>query len=786
MKDEEKTKNELISELTELRNRLLKSERSETQLGLAKKLLEENEKSHRTFYEEAPIACFSVDSDGYIKMANQTATAFLGYTSGELVDRQMLDLFVGISIEKAREILALVQAGEEIRGGELEMRRADGSQVFVRAWVKPVRDKGRIIGSRYAVIDVTDLKLAQEELALSEQNFRNSLENSPLGIRIATADGQLLYANKTILDIYGYSSIEELKATPVKQRYTRESYVEYKERIERRKRGEFITDYDIRIVRKDGEVRHLSVCRKAVVWNGELQFLLTYQDITERKKAQQRIEQAAKEWRETFDAITDMVSIHDRDFKIMRVNKSFANAFNMKPHELIGKTCYELIHGTDEPVSSCPHKQSIATGKPVTSEFFEPNLGINIEAYTAPIINEDGEFIASVHLAKDITERKCLEEEQQRAAKLESVGTLAGGIAHDFNNLLTGIMGNISLAKRHVEPKGKAEERLLEAEKASIRARDLTQQLLTFSRGGAPIKKTVSITGLLKESVGFALRGSNISCDFDLPEDLWPVEVDEGQINQIITNMVINAQEAMPEGGVININARNTELKDKSTLPLSKGRYVKITVVDQGVGIRKEHLDKIFDPYFTTKQKGSGLGLATSYSIVKAHGGYITVDSNPTVGTAFQIYLPASKKPAAAVEETKAESVTTGEGRILVMDDEEMVRDLLYAELTEVGYNVELASDGAEAIDRYSKAKESGQPFDAVIMDLTIPGGMGGKIAIKKLLEIDPQAKAIVSSGYATDPVMSEYDKYGFKGVVTKPYRVAEIEKTLQSLSKKK
>ncbi|MFC1902780.1 nitrogen regulation protein NR(II) [Chloroflexota bacterium] len=253
----------------------------------------------------------------------------------------------------------------------------------------------------------------------------------------------------------------------------------------------------------------------------------------------------------------------------------------------------------------------------------------------------------SIGFFTDITECKQMEEERQKMAKFESVGTLAGGIAHDFNNILTGIMGNISLARRHVELKGKASERLDEAEKASVRARDLTQQLLTFSRGGAPVKNTVSIAGLLKESVGFALRGSNIRCDFDLPDNLWPLEVDEGQVNQVIANIVINAEEAMPEGGVININAKNTEIKGRSTLPLSKGRYVLITVVDQGVGIKKEHLDRIFDPYFTTKQKGSGLGLATSYSIIKAHGGYITVDSTPAVGTALQIYLPASKESVA-------------------------------------------------------------------------------------------------------------------------------------------
>ncbi|MFC2071611.1 ATP-binding protein, partial [Chloroflexota bacterium] len=275
-------------------------------------------------------------------------------------------------------------------------------------------------------------------------------------------------------------------------------------------------------------------------------------------------------------------------------------------------------------------------------------------------------------------------------------------------------------------------------------------------------------------------------CDFDLPDNLWPVEVDEGQMNQVITNMVINAQEAMPEGGVISVNAKNTVVQGRSTLPLSKGRYVCITIVDQGVGIKKEHLDRIFDPYFSTKQKGSGLGLATSYSIIKNHGGHITVDSTPAVGTAFHIYLPASKEPVVVEKEGKSDGAITGEGRILVMDDEEIVQQFLHSGLTGIGYEVVLTKDGAEAIESYSKAKESGQPFDAVIMDLTIPGGMRGKEAIKKLLEIDLDAMVIVSSGYATDPIMSEYKKYGFSAVIAKPYVIEQLGETLYKLLSKK
>ncbi len=382
-----------------------------------------------------------------------------------------------------------------------------------------------------------------------------------------------------------------------------------------------------------------------------------------------------------------------------------------------------------------------------------------------------------------------LEEERQKIERLESVGTLAGGIAHDFNNVLTGIMGNIGLAMRAVGigDKDRATRRLEEAEKASLRARDLTQQLLTFSRGGAPIKKTVSIAGLLKESAVFALRGSKARCDFNIPDDLRSVDIDEGQINQVIANLVINADQAMPEGGVLKIGARNTVIKRKAASPLPRGNYVEITIEDCGVGISKGHLERIFDPYFTTKQKGSGLGLATTYSILKKHGGHITVNSQRDAGTIFHIYLPASKEQTASKEEIKEiGTLVPGKGRVLVMDDEETIREMLSTMLPLAGYEVVLTEDGTEAIEQYAKAKESGHPFDAVIMDLTIPGGMGGKQAIKKLLEIDPDAKVIVSSGYATDPLMSDFKRYGFSAVITKPYSVAQIEKTLHDLLAKK
>jgi len=421
---------------------------------------------------------------------------------------------------------------------------------------------------------------------------------------------------------------------------------------------------------------------------------------------------------------------------------------------------------------------------------------------------------AALAVIRDVSERKRMEEELIKAQKLESVGVLAGGIAHDFNNLLTAILGNISLARMYADPKDKMFERLTEAEKVSLRAKDLTQQLLTFAKGGAPVKRVTYIGELIKDSASFAVRGSNVRCEFSIPDDpstssgqapstssgqapstgastelgegsgqaLWWVEVDEGQMSQVINNVVINAQQAMPEGGIIKVRAENMTVGAgfKPAPTIEDGKYVKITIEDRGIGIPKEHLPKIFDPYFTTKQKGSGLGLATAYSIIKKHDGFITVESKVGVGTTFYIYLPASQKEILRKEE--GEKLLVGKGKILVMDDEKVVREVAGNMLDILGHEVEFASDGAEAIESYKIARESGQPFDVVILDLTVPGGMGGKEAIRKLLEIDPGVKAIVSSGYSNDPVMAEFRGYGFRGVIAKPYKIKELSEVLYNV----
>ncbi len=377
-------------------------------------------------------------------------------------------------------------------------------------------------------------------------------------------------------------------------------------------------------------------------------------------------------------------------------------------------------------------------------------------------------------LLTQMDEKQRIEEELFRTRHLESLGILAGGIAHDFNNLLTAILGNTSLAKMLTDRGNKVHARLEEVEKASIRARDLTQQLLTFSKGGAPIKKVTSIADVICDSTRFAMRGSKSRYRFNIMDGLWPVEVDEGQISQVISNITINADQAMPEGGEVTVTVENLTLGRDQIVPLQPGRYIRISIADSGSGIAEEHLSKIFTPYFTTKPKGSGLGLATSYSIINKHGGAIKVESAEGAGTTFRIYLLASDGDIPEEEQVSG-TILTGSGRVLIMDDEESVRNTAGEVLSHAGYRVDYANDGAEAIDHFSKARMSGEPFDAVILDLTIPGGMGGEETIRKLLEIAPEAKAIVSSGYAHVPIMADFLEHGFKGMIAKPYQAVEL-----------
>jgi len=374
-----------------------------------------------------------------------------------------------------------------------------------------------------------------------------------------------------------------------------------------------------------------------------------------------------------------------------------------------------------------------------------------------------------------------MEEELLKAQKLESIGTLAGGIAHDYNNLLTAILANISLMKLYVDESTKLYQRIAKAERATLNARDLTQQLLTFSRGGAPVKKPVKIELVVRDSVDLALRGAKTRSVFDFPDDLGSVFVDEGQIGQAVNNIIANADQAMPDGGTVTITGENRVVTPDDGLPLEQGEYIRISIRDEGPGIETGALPKIFDPYFTSKQGHSGLGLSIAYSIVKSHDGHLSVDTEPGGGTTLCIFLPtAVEQPLTDVPSFYGP--LGGRGRVLIMDDEEYIRDASSQMLIGLGYTTATARDGREAVDLYEEAAAAGKPFDLVIMDLTVKGGMGGKEAAELLLEKDPGARIVVSSGYSNDPIMSDYRSYGFCDVIAKPYRIDDLGKKLKEI----
>ena len=395
-----------------------------------------------------------------------------------------------------------------------------------------------------------------------------------------------------------------------------------------------------------------------------------------------------------------------------------------------------------------------------------------IEGNASPIRDHTHRKIGAIIVFRDITERRWIEAEQQKADKLDSLGVVAGGIAHDFNNLLTAILGNLSLALVHPALDDAIGERLTTAKKAASRAQDLSRQLLTFAKGGAPIKQTTNLPGLLRDTLSLTLHGAPVHCEFHLPDDLWPVEIDPGQISQVFSNLATNAQQAMPAGGTLRVSAENLDLLCAShSLGLRAGRWVRLSLQDQGIGIPEESLKKIFDPYFTTKPKGTGLGLATAYSIVKNHGGLIHVESRPGEGSTFSLCLPASEKQIVPLPKLPLQPVADSP-RILVIDDEEAICMLVTCTLEALGYEVTEKLDGLSAIDAYEAAMSEGRPYRLVISDLTMPDGLSGAQTIARLREIDPAVRAIVSSGYANDPVLSRFEEFGFTGMIAKPYEI--------------
>lgn len=754
--------------------------------GNAGHILSEAEIKYKALFEQSPYGILIIDTKGNILDFNETAHRDLGYSREEFAKFRISDIDPIQSPEEIRKTIEDV-----LRKGkaEFEVRHKTKSGMIrdVHVITQVLTLSGQTV---FHTIwrDITAHKRADEALRESNDRLNAILQASPAAIYILNTQGVVTMWNKAAEQMFGWSEEEAVgRVLPIVPEEKLEEFRVLREKI---LSGEPAIGTEVRRLKKDGSPIDISISA-ALLYDSagaanDIMSIVT--DITERKKT----EEALRDSREFIESILDTVDeafiVIDRDYRIILANSAYGRQANMPIKDIIGKHCYEISHRSDRPCyeagEECAVRYSFEKGEPYTcvhKHYNKDGSVIYVETKSYPLKDASGDVISAIEVIKNITDKHLLEEQLLRTQKLEAVGLLAGGIAHDFNNLLQGIFGSISLARMFSDKEGKAYQMLEGAEEALNQARNLTKQLLTFSKGGEPIKKMISLSTIIHNSVKFALSGSNVNYLSSVDDGLWSVEADEGQITQVIHNVVLNASDAMTDGGTVSIRVRNVLIDEKSSLPLKKGKYVQIAIEDSGPGIPDHLISRIFDPYFTTKQKGSGLGLTTSYSIIKKHGGVLDVKSRLGAGSTFFIYLPASEdKPLR--REAQAKSILRGKGRILVMDDEEIVRTVAGHMLKNLGYEVDFAENGEQATEKYLNAMKTGRPFDAVILDLTVRGGMGGRETVRKMAELDPAITAIVSSGYSDDTILSDYRSYGFKAVLSKPYEIEGLSSILHAL----
>ena len=513
--------------------------------------------------------------------------------------------------------------------------------------------------------------------------------------------------------------------------------------------------------------------------------------IREKEAAEGRVRAEREKLAVTLDSIGEGVIATDLDLRITVISRIAQELTGWSLEYALQRPIGEVYTSEDES-SGAPRATPISTvlrtGKRAVTETrivlrARDGTKRRIAESVAPITNSTGEVMGAVLVFRDITREEKLKQELQRTAKLESIGVLAGGIAHDFNNLLAGISGNVGLSRLAISRGDnlKAITFLSNAEQAAMRAQGLSMQLLTFSRGGTPVRKPLQLETLLREGTALTSTGSRHRYTAKIPK-VWTVEADAGQLAQVFNNLLINAAEAMQEPGEVLIDARNVTIDARHNLPLPSGPYVAVSVQDSGVGIPAANLGRIFDPFFTTKSRGSGLGLSSVFSIVKAHDGHISVDSEVGHGSTFTVYLPARPDLTPAEPSAAPSAAPTRPLRVLVLDDEEVIRSFLLNALGALGHSVTTAEEGNVALGEAREAIATGKAFDLAILDLTIPGGIGGKEIAGSLHSLFPSIRLIASSGYSTDPVIANFIEYGFDAALPKPYVLEDLERTISRL----
>ncbi len=760
--------------------------------------LRKSEEKYRNLVENISETLFTLDREGRVTYISPAVQQITGYRDQDLLNHVFTEFI------HPKDIPALMESFQRTLHGiwepyEFRIISAGGSTIYVRSASRPYFEKGELKGITGILTDMTREKKSEEALRRSETRFRTIFQGSAIGITVADINGRILEANPAFLRMTGYSW-EELKDVSKLDLTHPEDRDEERELVENLIWGQGGRNQtDKRYIRKDGSIfwgrLTVSVMQET---DDEDRFIISMvEDISERKKARMELSMEKERLAVTLRSIGDGVIATDDAGRILLINRVAEELTGWNAEEAAGRPLEEVFHIVREKtgeVCENPVKRVLSTGDIIglanhTILVSRDGTERVIADSGAPIRDRDNRIIGVVLVFRDITRSRKLEEELIKTQKLESLGVLAGGIAHDFNNILTSILGNVSLALTRTDDDENLALSLREAQKAAWHARDLTQQLLTFSRGGSPIMKVISLSGIIREAAAFALSGSNIKSVLNIPEDLWHVNADEGQIRQVVNNLIINAKQSMPSGGVIEVTAENvlldTPLKSYQGAPLpftlEKGRYLALSIRDQGVGIDPDIMTRIFDPYFSTKEQGNGLGLTIAHSIIKRHDGFIHATSRPGEGSCFYIFLPATGETGRDPVPGNSEPLR-GQGRILLMDDEETIRKVAGEMIRYLGYEVDFARDGDEAVTMYRRALDEARPYAAAIMDLTIPGGTGGRECMRQLLEIDPEVRAVVSSGYSNDPIMAEYGIYGFASVIAKPFSLDDLSRVLHEV----
>ena len=731
--------------------------------------LEESEKKFRTIFENAPIMVNSFDKNGKCILWNKECEKVHGYTKEEL--DQIDDPFSLFYPDKnlRDEVFNTIINNPDKEFREWEGRTKAGNTIFVNWANFRISDEMVIsIG-----VDVTESKKKEKELLESETRFK-ALHNASFGGITIHDKGKILECNNGLSKITGYKK-EELIGMDGLLLIAEEA----REIVMQNIVSGYEKPYEVIGIRKNGEKYPLRLEAKEIPYKNKMVRVVEFRDITESKRKEQEIIKLSTAVKQS----PSIIVITDMEGNIDYANPKFTKVTGYTEED-IKKLSIAILKSDN--FSNSIYKdlwETIVSGKEWHGEFHNKKKNGDLyweRALIAPIFDSNNKIINFIKVAEDITEIKRNEAELLKMEKLSSIGTLAGGIAHDFNNILTGIYGNVSMAMMDLEKTHPSYSYLAETEKSMYRATQLTRQLLTFSKGGAPIKEDVDLTKIIVDTVKFDLSGSNVKPIFNFDKNLQNAEVDKGQIQQVFSNLAINANQASPNGGHLYITITNVFVENKSILNLKPGNYLKIIVQDEGSGIPKKYIENIFDPYFTTKETGNGLGLATTYSIIKKHKGHLAVESEFGKGTKFTIYLPASKN--AIKIDTESGIITNRKNisaNVLIMDDEIAIQKIASKMLKRLGYQADCVSDGNEAISKYKESIAQNNPFDLIVMDLTIPGGMGGKEAVKHILDINPDAKVIVSSGYTSGGLLSNYKSFGFVDMIDKPYSLAKLKDVL-------